>query len=289
MSEAIATPAAQAGATPQPAGTEGQPSIIQPQQQTQAKSWHESLPDDLRGLPSLQKFKDQSALAKSYVELEKVAFQKQAQFPSENWDDKAWNDFYAKAGRPENPDGYEFTKPEGVELDVNQEKSFKEWAHKAGLNKKQAAVIRDEFIKMQMAEAQSEAQSAIQQREQAQAELQQRYGDKYDAAINAAALAAKEFGGDDFLQYLSESGLGNDVRVIDVFAKIGMRMHEDNAKGLAVGQVTQSANSPAQAMAELTKLKNDPEFIRIIRDNTHPQYKQFLDRFTKLNQIAYAG
>ena len=92
-----------------------------------------SLPDGLRGEPSLQSFDSVDKLAKSYVHARKMIGadpNQMLQLPKEG-DEEGWNQVYNRLGRPEKADGYDFDLGDGEQSpDVAD---FKNVAHQLGL------------------------------------------------------------------------------------------------------------------------------------------------------------
>ena len=67
-------------------------------------SWRDSLPDDIKGNTSLEKFSDVSTLAKSYINAESMIGKDKMVVPGVNTTEDEWNDIYTKLGRPSTPD-----------------------------------------------------------------------------------------------------------------------------------------------------------------------------------------
>jgi hypothetical protein len=94
---------------------DGQPAI----NAAPATNWKASLPEDLRKEKSLEAIQDVSSLAKSYVDAEKIVGGS-IRIPKEGADQKEWDAFYSKLGRPESPEKYEVKRPmlkDGVSWD----------------------------------------------------------------------------------------------------------------------------------------------------------------------------
>lgn len=70
------------------------------------------------------------------------------QLPGADAKPEDWDKVYARLGRPDKADAYEFKLPDGIpenfNYDAERAKAFKSVAHKAGLTPKQAAIIHDE-------------------------------------------------------------------------------------------------------------------------------------------------
>jgi hypothetical protein len=78
-------------------------------------------------------------------------FSKSIRTPGETATADEWNAFYSKMGRPETADKYELkldasTVPEGFPYDEKSAIEFRNWAHEAGLNPKQAQTLHDKYI-----------------------------------------------------------------------------------------------------------------------------------------------
>jgi hypothetical protein len=103
------------------------------------KTWRDDLPSELQGIKTLEKFKDVSGLAKSYVETEKY-FEGAVRIPGEGATDDDWSSFYGKLGRPDTAEDYDFEKaemPDGMEYNSDFEKQYLEMAHKNGYSNAQ--------------------------------------------------------------------------------------------------------------------------------------------------------
>jgi len=118
----------------------------------------QTLPEDIRGNPTLEKFADVGSMAKSYIEMEK-RFGKSITIPGNDPKEiEAWktehlpkvNHVFADRLPPEKADDYEF-KFEGVnDESIKSDKVlnlFRENAHKLGLSKAQASGLVEVFGK----------------------------------------------------------------------------------------------------------------------------------------------
>lgn len=293
MSEAAApaaTPAGQSQAPSAPAPT-ATPQILTGDQSPapQQTSWLDGLPDDLKGNPSLAKFKDINGLAKSYSEMEKMMGKPRLEAPSENWKPEQWSDLYNKLGRPSTPDEYKFNL-EGIpqdRIDTEMQKYFAEKMHGSGLTQKQAESLHKEFVSYQMNREQAQQKVIEARNEQAFNQLKQEWGDKFDANADSAFRAAREFGGQELSQLLQESGLGNHPTLVKMFAKIGGMMAEDTVRGR--GSNSTFNQSPATALAEITAMKMDKDMMAAFNNRSHPGHKEVVDKWNKLHNMAYSA
>lgn len=154
-----------------------------------------------------------------------------------------WDAFYAKLGRPEKPEAYEFNMPqnlpEGFAYDAESAKAYRGWAHEAGLNPRQAQALHDRFVSHQ-AQAQTDYVKAIVQKgEAAQTELVKVWGDKDSDGFKASVQYADRFinqnGGDTLLGELKANGLISPDGYIlspvlaQAFAKAGKALYAEGS------------------------------------------------------------
>jgi len=69
-------------------------------------SWKDSISEEYRADPSIEKFTEIDALAKSYINATKMIGQDKIVIPTKNSSQEAWDEAYAKLGRPESADKY---------------------------------------------------------------------------------------------------------------------------------------------------------------------------------------
>lgn len=218
-----------------------------------------SLPEDLRADPSLSKFKSNGDLGKSYLELQKK-MGSAIKVPGADAKPEDWDKIYTTLGRPEKPEGYEFTKqtlPEGVNADTELEVAAKSWAHKAGLHPRQAQALYDEFSKFQMdriAKFNGERTAGVEA-------IKKEWGADFDKNIGLAQRAVieveKQLGVEagTLKAELDATGLGNSPTLIKHFASLGSKTAESPLI-LGDGQV---GDSEAGLLAQIDAIQRDPK------------------------------
>jgi hypothetical protein len=190
-------------------------------------------------------------LAKGYTELH-TKFSSSPKIPSEDADEKQWNDFYNKLGRPEKAESYEFKKdklPEDYPWDEGFEKSMKEVAHKAGINTKQFSALAEKFLEYNGTSylaANEASQKAV---ETALGELKETWKDDYEQNVNIAKHAVKAVDNEDeeITKYLESTGLGDDPVFIKLFHNIGLKILDDT---LVQGIQTNKTGKPKKGQFE---------------------------------------
>lgn len=213
---------------PEEAGNNGETGTLEPS--NEKMTW---LPKDLRDKPSLAKFADgkPADLAKSYVELESKVGQ-MTSIPGEDATPEEVAAFFNKLGRPEGQDGYQLTFKDGIAENIKtglqkSEGSLRKALHEAGASQKMAEAVFSWLQDETVIGTDAITSTLKQQRETAEASLKKEWGGLYDNNLRVMGTALKQFGGDDLMKYLSETGLGNHPAMIKAWYNIGKNMQED--------------------------------------------------------------
>jgi hypothetical protein len=255
-----------------------------------------TLPENLRGEPSLATFKDPGTLAKSYVEAQKLIGAKRLAIPGEKATDAEWESVYNQLGRPETADKYEdvVLKDEKGNVLMAPEKTqvdeLKKFFHKMGLTGKQACMMQEyslNYLHKNQSGAAAESQAAADTQLKS---LKEEWGDKFPMNVDTARAVIKKFGGDqagEVTKFLDDSGLGNNAQLVKLFAKIGESMLEDrgnrgNGNSLPINDQTKAVN-------EIKLLTTDPEFQKILGNASAPGHAEAAERWRNLFVAAYPG
>lgn len=131
-----------------------------------------------------------------------------------------------KENKPAAPEKYEFTPPEGQELDANALAVFEPIAKELGLSQEQAQKLVDIYPQIQQQQAEAWSKQVSDWGEQVKAD-KEIGGDKFNASVGAAQRALDQFGNPELREYLNASGLGNHPALVRFCAKVGKAMAED--------------------------------------------------------------
>ncbi|HGM6654497.1 MULTISPECIES: peptidase [Serratia] len=131
-----------------------------------------------------------------------------------------------KDKKPTAPEKYEFTPPEGQELDANALAVFEPIAKELGLSQEQAQKLVDIYPQIQQQQAEAWSKQVSDWGEQVKAD-KEIGGDKFNASVGAAQRALDQFGNPELREYLNASGLGNHPALVRFCAKVGKAMAED--------------------------------------------------------------
>ncbi|HDT5898418.1 TPA: peptidase [Raoultella ornithinolytica] len=128
------------------------------------------------------------------------------------------------------PEKYEFTAPEGTELDSKAVELFEPVARELNLTNEQAQKLVDVYPKILSGVQQRQAE-AWQKQTEGWAESvktdKEVGGDKLTANLGAAQRALDQFGTPELREYLDGTGLGNHPELVKAFIKVGKAMSED--------------------------------------------------------------
>ena len=223
---------------------------------TTQSTWKDSISEEYRKDPNIEKFTEIDALAKSYINATKMIGQDKLAVPTNNSTEEAWNEVYDKLGRPESAEKYSLdAKSKVVSLDDNAVKQFAETSHKLGLNNKQAQGLL-EFYKTNM---EGTAQQAKIDTETAQAQAEQtlrsEWGREFDTKVKQAGSLAKANIKPEVLDMTLSNGtrLGDHPEIIKGFAKIAGMMAEDKI----VSTESESVQSNQNIQDEIDSIVND--------------------------------
>jgi hypothetical protein len=254
------------------------------------KSWLDSLPEDLRKDPSLQLFKTPDALAKSYVNAQKLVGVDKVVIPNEKSTEEEVNAFYQKLGRPESADKYELKLPQGAQLDEGFAKSLKDIAFKSGLSGKQLNELANWYTGAAgEAVKASEAKELNTLRDSLNAYEQKVGGsEKMKLRMDQAKTAVRTLANDELKKFLVDSKLGSRPEMIEFFASLHGMMSEDKIRdGTGVSFQNEDPVVIQKQIDEIeTKLFSEGTFGSANRDTWIDQRSKLYERLNAIRTKA---
>ena len=248
-------------------------------------SWKDSISEEYRADPSIEKFTEIDALAKSYINATKMIGQDKIVIPTKNSSQEAWDEAYAKLGRPESADKYALdAKSDVVPFDETAIKSFAEQSHKLGLNNKQAQGIL-EFYKNNMEGSAQQAKIDTETAQsQAEQQLRQEWGRDFDGKVKQAGALAKANINPEVLDMTLSNGtrLGDHPEIIKGFAKIANMMSEDKI----VATESENVNTVADIETEISAITNDTDGP--YWNKQHPDHDKVVQQVYTLREMLNA-
>lgn len=230
-----------------------EPSVVPNASTTPPQDWRTSLPEDMRADKSFESFKDIGSFAKSFLDTKRMVGDA-IRMPKADAPPEEWNKIYDRLGRPESPEKYEIKRPElpeGTPYDEDAEKSYKTWAHEAGLNPRQAQALFDKYTAFQT----EKISNYTKEMETGVTELKKEWGGDYDKRIGLAQRAVNEVAGEDVKKLLGDTGLGNHPVLIKFFSELGSQMGE---AALILGNEQINAGGVDAIQAKIDAIRNDP-------------------------------
>lgn len=235
---------------------------------------------------------DVEGLSKSYGSLEKMLSYEKVPVPK-SWEDKEAADrWFRAAGRPDDPKGYEFEKPEKLPdgfYDDTAEQAFRDWAHNNGLNKHQAKNLHSAYVKANLERHAAFQEQQRHAQEKVKADLIREHGKDYDGFAKAAKAAMQKYSDPDFYQYLEETGLGNDPRMIRAYGRIGKAMMGETQLRGAPPAPVNTVDIDKQISEFRDKYGKDAngKLGGPLYDRTHPDHAAKVAEFNQLYALRY--
>lgn len=191
--------------------------------------------------------------------------------PGEDATPEEWKEFHKALGAPEDIAGYEEAfDTDGVEWNLDLD-PIKEAALEAGLNPKQLRTMSDAYlgmIKRQRGNA-----------EEIAADLREEWGREYDANLGLAVQTAQTFGGDELMESLQKSGLGNNLQLIKTFTKIGRSLASEGLiDGKSSGRISKN-----DALSKAQDIQKSPDYL----DPKAPGHRRAVEEVERLYNLAY--
>lgn len=170
-------------------------------------AFHDTLPEEVRGSEHLKDVKDSSELARYYVDLKSN---------------------YLKP--PDAPEGYEFKKPDGYDLDNESFSAFRKTAFENGVNQKQFDAIMKMDVERSQKTTASIKQAIETHRAEAEKTLKTEWGADYDKNVEAAksVINHEKLVDADFKKFLNDTRFGDNPQVIKYFARLAKSISEDS-------------------------------------------------------------
>lgn len=224
-------------------------------------------------------------LGRGYKNLEQLLGREKVPVPTSEDDTEGWERWYKAHGRPEKPDEYEFKRPDklpdDLPYDEDTEKSFRNWAHQNGLNKKQANSFYDAYVKHQIDRNLAYHNMQKELRANAETALRRELGNKYEGFAQQTSAVYKKYADPEFAEFLAQTGLGNDPRMVRVFGKIAADLGgETRLNGRPQQQV-----SPADIEKSISEFRS--KHHAALFDPKHPDNERLSKELGRLYDMKY--
>jgi len=261
-------------------------------------SFRDMIPEDFRDHPTLKPYDSLDKLVKSHVEQARLLGadkDRLVKLPGEKATPEEVQAFYNRLGRPEKPEEYGLQVPkdvpEGVNFVEGGNQKLAEIFHKHGLSKGQAEAVFNDYVNYTLELYKDQAEQYSQGLEKARGALAEEWGRDYDAKVDMAKRAIKEFADEDTVNFLKENNLNNHPGMVKLLSKVGSALVEADYDGPGAGGDNSGFQGLTQqgAMQKMQSLREDEDFSRAYYDNSHPNHKSAVQQMEELGKIAYPG
>ena len=240
---------------------------------TQAPTFIESLPADMRGNASLTKFTDVGAMAKSYLEMESASGRRTMGDMTAPSDDAGVTAVLRKLGAPTDASGY--TLP-----DTPAGRAFRESAHKSGMTGKQAEALFADMTAASDSRSKATTETFEATKTKDRDALRSDWGEKTDANLTIVAEAAKQAFGEADAKMLSDLGLTGRPAVAKFLLRIAPLFQEDGMFGGSAG--AGSEGDFKSIRAQRLAMANDKDIKAAMANPMHSQNKDYTAKYQKL-------
>ena len=250
------------------------------------ENWRDTLPDDIKSEPSLTAFKDFEGLLRGYLGAKKMVGADKIAVPGKHASEDDWREVYTKLGLPQDIKEYNLEAPKDVKLNDTFMSDFKALAHKNGVLPKQAQALLGFYAEKSKTASADFQKSVKLAQEKSLGALKQEWGEAYSKKLGQAEFALRKFADPDTIKFIEQTGLGNDAKIIKLFAKVAESFGEDTIHTEG-GDGSDGAMTPEQATKEVNKVMGDPNHPYWIKE--HPGHQAAVDEMKRLNQYRWPG
>lgn len=242
-----------------------------------ATDWVAGLAAENRTLVEAKKWGSADDAIKSYRELETHA-SKALTVPGENATADDWNKLYGKLGRPDTADKYELkvdraTLPADMPYDETMSVEFRNWAHEAGLNTRQAQTLHDKYVGNFAKAFNDNVTKVNEEQSAAHRELVGKWGpadgEGYKREVELMSRAARNLGLSDALKkggLITADGGIRDSSLALALARVGKELFAEDSFATGDGGVLSNPFAKdTQNVTEQGKLvRSDPNKARAL-------------------------
>jgi len=258
------------------------------------KPFAEMLPKDIASEAMFKDIKDVEGLARGFHGAQKligVPKDQLLRLPANPDDPKEMAPIYDRLGRPDKPESYKLTLPEGMTLNAEASKPIFEKAHELGISQKQLdglyGALRETATKNEAAaKAKSDGEMAA-----AVATLKTEWGQAFDQKVANGTAALEHFAkalnlGDGLLKELDATRLGNNPALAKLLDHLGSQLREDGKlTGKAKGE--DQLASPTEAKQNINALRADKAFMKQYMDKRDAGHAAAVAKMAALHAQAY--
>ena len=243
-----------------------------------SEDWRSVLPPEISADPSLQHIGSVEAMAKSYINAQKMVGAEKLAIPG-NWaTDEDWALVYNKLGRPSEAADYDLGETEGDFADW-----FRETAHSSGLSARQAQQIASAYQEFAGAFTEASEQQREAHRAEIETELRQEFGRDFDNKMERANELLKEFDAPDLTEIQLSDGslLGDNPELVRFMVRLSDYIAEQVSEDGLAGRDSRPGVSDTDLEARIRELtaKSSPYW-----EKHHPDHDRMVGEVLRLRE-----
>lgn len=237
-------------------------------------------PEDIRGDKVFDQIKTVEDLGKSFLHAQKLVGKKREDLlnSQDSGDREA---LYKALGRPDAADGYALSEDIFKDVpgyDPEYVKQFSEVSHRLGLSKDQV----EGLVNFQVDQINGTMIQLNKNKNMATKELQDLWGGAYEKNLALGQRAAETLGLKD---YLNQTGLGNEPRLVRAFSRMGQMMVENNL----IEPDTEGIPSKENVLQEALQIRSDSNhpLHKAYHDPHDPRHDEAVGKVNRMYQSAF--
>jgi hypothetical protein len=245
-------------------------------------NWKDSLPADLKELPFMNLVNDIPTLVKNYANAQKMVGADKIAVPSSNASKEDWQVVFGKLGLPKTVEEYKVDIPKEMEIDKDFNAALVKVAHENGILPNQTKALAEFLYNTNKTTIEKDNDAYKSSVEGNLKKLQGEWGEAYKTNVAKARAALLEFADKDTQEAIRSSGMGNNIHLLKLLAKVGATLSEDKIRG--EGITGGFSKTPAQAQAELDVIHRDLKHPYYVKD--HPEHNAAKMKVRALHEAA---
>jgi hypothetical protein len=234
-----------------------------------------------------RQWKNPGDLLKSYTNLEKltgVPADKIIKLPTDA-NPESWNQVYDKLGRPATAEGYKLPVPEGDTGEFAKEAG--KWFHELGMSQNQAVKLAEKWNGHMAGLIKADSLKTEETHTADVAALKTEWGKEYQSRCTIVDNCAKAFGMSEAHILALKAAMGPKA-AMNFLHNLGSKVAVED-KGLIGGGGNRDFNalSPESAALEITRLKNNRDFVEMFNSHDPKTRAESREKMQRLHAIAY--
>lgn len=259
----------------QPPATEPQKQSLLGEQLSQETNtdWLNQISEEYRSNESIKSYKSLDDLAKSHLHLSQMMGSR-VPVPSADADEKVWDEFYTKLGRPKAVEEYVFDDKlfEGVPEQLKPSEAelgrLKQVAFDLGLDPTRATKLLSGYLEQEKIGYAQFIEQENAKVEQAQNELKKEWGQEYDNRLVRVGALVKQYGDEDFVNAMASGEFAHQKSIVQFLDTVANLISEDVLK-----TGSSSPTGSGSGMTLLQYFENNPSHREAYMSADHPDHK----------------